>query len=136
MTGYAIPKSKWPKWLRKYKIVKGISVKGCREGCAWREGIMGHAHSDPKSKYHGWICFRHASCVRSGKIIRHELAHLLSPLRSVHDKIWRDNLIAIGGTLKSFPVWVGNKRYTTPAYKKKKHRNQWAPAPRSKKRAK
>lgn len=104
-----IPKSQWPKALR-HPIVKGVCV-GCRWDVEW-EDEFAHAHFG--HGFHGWICFERAYYLlpKFRNLQLHELAHLLAPITSNHDRAWRNVLTKLGGSFKKVNVYHRGWIYT------------------------
>ena len=108
-------KYKWPKYLLQFKVIKGISYGVCKEDKR-KLVVPAHAHSNPESPVHGWICFRSKTLSRNSLLMLHEIAHLLVKFKHGHNDVWRRVLLRIGGTLDPFPTTKG--RETVPYHKK------------------
>lgn len=108
-----LPKSKWPKYLLKFKEIKGISYGKCKIG---DQLVLGHAHCYPNYRGRGWICLRNKSTVRNRLLMLHEVAHLLVGAKNNHNDVWRRALLRIGGTLD--PFLTAKHRETIPYHKK------------------
>ncbi len=55
-----LPKAQWPRYLLKHTVLKAIYVGSCpenKDSKAVFRITMAHAHSDPKEKHRGSICF-------------------------------------------------------------------------------
>lgn len=106
-----------PKYIGQFKCVKGIAVGGCvdRRDSIEKENTA-HAHNYQEDKYFGWICVRFNYSLRDKKTILHEIAHLIACGRG-HDKVWKDTVVKIGGTYKSYMVKRKSKFLLFSAYK-------------------
>ena len=88
----------WPKSLLKFPEVKGISLFKCRSHRSI-DNIVAHAHTpDMNMKNVGWICISDPLALRVNLILLHEVAHLLVG-HGIHNKTWREKVLAIGGSL-------------------------------------
>ena len=122
-----LPKSQWPKYLLKFKEIKGICWGKCIHGTAFRKKKSGayspaHAHATPGCSREGWICLMYKKLIKNHELMLHEIAHVIVSSKKYsrdhnHDDVWRRQLLKIGGTLNSFPT-TGNR--VTISYKKKR----------------
>lgn len=114
-----IRKYQFPKYLRKFKELKGICIGGCidkERGIKEKHWAHAHPHGG-FDKYAGWICLRHQFQLKMKLLMLHEMAHLLTPWYcTTHGKEWRKALLSIGGTFKSFVYRMNNKIYTNLDY--------------------
>lgn len=98
-----MPKIDYPAF-DKYQEVKGVFVEGCVDrGDGSRFRHRAHAHTDPKSEHHGWICVLSRKRLYNAKgnpseLMLHELAHILTGVG--HTDKWRAKLKELGGTLE------------------------------------
>ena len=121
-----LPKSKWPKYLLKFKELKGIFYCGCVCGLSHTVDCSAHAHDTLNQKGAGWICLTYKSRVRNRLLMLHEVAHLIVGAKKYsrdhnHDDVWRRQLLKIGGSLDPFPT---SKNRETISYKKGKRREK------------
>jgi hypothetical protein len=97
-------RSQFPKCIRHFKEVKAIYVGKCPAGHL-DDKHVGHAHCDPSDPYYGSICLRYKYLLKQRLTLLHEVAHLIANTDAKvppHGKKWREALLAIGGTFKSF----------------------------------
>jgi hypothetical protein len=112
-----LPKSQWPKYLLKFKEIKGISYGKCKVDKKTFSDHAAHAHCGPYI-HNGWICVRSKALIRNRLMMLHEVAHLLVNYKYGHNDTWRKTLLRIGGTLDPFPTT--GTRVTVPYHKKKR----------------
>jgi hypothetical protein len=113
-------RSQFPECIRHFKDLKGICVGECVDP----EETIGkkhaaHAHSFSRDKYQGWICLKYKYHLKQPLLLLHEIAHLIANKRystPTHGKRWRQALLKIGGTFKSFVYRRGNYIYTNLDY--------------------
>lgn len=101
-------RSKFPKCLRYFETLKGISVGKCinkhRGFDDHGEEIeYAHAHCLLHDPYRGWICLRYKYCLKDRYLLLHEIAHLIANVSEDipdHGNKWKKViawLTAIGG---------------------------------------
>ena len=105
----------FPKYLQKFKELKGICVGGCIDpAVTLGTGIPGecvaHGHRNHLDHYHGWICVQHKYLIRMKLTMLHEMAHVLVGYGQPHGKEWKKRLVEIGGTFKSYSYSLGHGR--------------------------
>ena len=99
-------RSLFPKWIRHFKELKGISVQECVDpDLTISDSHIAHAHAGDGDPYQGWICLHYKSTLKNRLILLHEVAHLIAnknPKTPNHGKLWKAAVVAIGGTFKAF----------------------------------
>jgi hypothetical protein len=112
-------RSQFPKCIRHFKQVKGICIGECIDkNYAIQKGHGGHAHCYG-DQFNGWICLKYKYQLKERLTLLHEVAHLIAnadPSVPPHGKAWRDVLVSIGGTFKSFSYTHGNLIHTNIDY--------------------
>lgn len=91
-----LPWTDWPRTLHDAPALLGVYVGGCVErgdGSSFR--AQAHAHT--AGPWAGWICVRAARRLAQDNLMRHELAHVVTP--GGHTDAWRHTLLALGGSL-------------------------------------
>lgn len=91
-----------------------IYLGGCVErgdGSSFRHHA--HAHTDRKSKYHGWICFRSFKpsdvFMYDGSpsdTLKHEYAHILTG--QGHTRVWAQQFKDLGGNVRN--LWYPKRK--------------------------
>lgn len=111
-------RSQFPSYARRFKELKGICIGGCVDpDNGFSKGHIAHAHSRP-SKFQGWVCFSYRYHLRK-LVLLHEIAHLIANKRKGipwHGKKWKDALVKIGGTFKSFSYIYKDRIFTNLDY--------------------
>ncbi len=96
----------FPSCVRQYKELKGISVGECVDkDIDIGKNHVAHAHCYNGDPHQGWICVRCKYHLKVRLLMLHEVAHLVAcQARDVppHGKIWRETLLQMGGTYKSY----------------------------------
>lgn len=96
-----LPKSQYPKYLKPFKMIKGISYGKCKFGY---DLDIAHAHCAKLQNEFGWICLDYKSRIRNRYILLHEIAHLIAGYKNSHNDRWRRACLRIGGTIEEFPI--------------------------------
>lgn len=98
-------KSELPPSIRGFKELKGICIGECiNKNNKLMENHAAHAHCFDDG-FKGWICLRRKSQLRERLTLLHEVAHLIantSPKIPFHGKKWKEAVVKIGGTYKSY----------------------------------
>ena len=106
-------RSQFPKCIRHFKELKGISTGGCIEASLDSKHVA-HAHCDSSDPFQGWICLRYSYQLKEKLTLLHEVAHLIANTSMEvppHGKKWKDVLLSIGGTYKEFSYVHSGIRY-------------------------
>jgi len=113
-------RSLFPKWIRHFKELKGISVGECVDSAsAISDEHIGHAHACNGDPHQGWICLKYKFHLTNKLTLLHEVAHLIAnkkPGVRPHGKEWKKVVVDIGGTFKSFVYKRGSKYYRNLDY--------------------
>src|SRR5277367_2206873 len=104
----------FPKCVRHFKELKGI----CIGECIYSNGEidkdhLAHAHCF-FGKHQGWICLRYRQQLKERLTLLHEVAHLIANVFSdipPHGKLWKNTVVAIGGTYKSYSYIHNYREY-------------------------
>jgi len=106
----------FPQCIRHFKELQGICIGSCiDDGLAIEKKHAAHAHSSSYDRYKGWICLKYKYQLNHPLLLLHEVAHLIANKRKStphHGKRWRQALLKIGGTFKSYVYKSGRYRYT------------------------
>lgn len=104
-------RSELPKCVRHFKQLKGICIGECIDkNYAIGKNHAGHAHCFG-DQFQGWICLKYKYQLKERLTLLHEVAHLIantSPTTPFHGKAWREAVVSIGGTFKSYSYTHGN----------------------------
>jgi len=100
-------RAKFPECIQQFTQLKGICVGGCIADILDKEDTA-HAHyTDP---FHGWMCLRFKYYLKQELVLLHEVAHLIAgPGKLPHGKRWKETVVKIGGTFKSFRFKNGHE---------------------------
>jgi hypothetical protein len=99
--------------VRHIPELKGICVGGCvdKDLIITPDIATAHAHT---TFFNGWICLKHKYLLKEKLVLLHEVAHLITDLGAPsHGKEWRKNVVALGGTYKTF---IFHKTHITKNY--------------------
>ncbi len=106
-----LKRAQFPQYAKRFKEIKGICIGGCIDpDDHMAKEHVAHAHSC-SGPFQGWICFRYKYYLNKLTLL-HEVAHLMankSRLTPPHGKKWKQALLSIGGTYKSFCYSYKNK---------------------------
>jgi hypothetical protein len=104
-------RSDLPKCLQPFKQLKGICIGKCvNKKLNMADNHAAHAHCYGDG-FRGWICLRYKYQLKQRLTLLHEMAHILankSPKTPPHGKKWKDAVVKIGGTYKSYSYTHGN----------------------------
>lgn len=108
-------RSDFPKCLQPFKQLKGICIGKCvNKNNTISTNHIAHAHCYGDG-FRGWICLRFKYQLRERLTLLHEVAHLIankSPKTPSHGKKWKDTVVKIGGTYKSYSYTHNYRTYT------------------------
>ncbi len=106
-------RSQFPKCIRHFKEVKGISVGKCIYDEPILPAHSAHAHCYYKgSRGQGWICLSYKYQLKERLTLLHEVAHLIANTNKFvasHGNKWKKTVVSIGGTYRSYPSY--NRKY-------------------------
>ena len=115
----------FPSYLQRFLRLKGICIGTCINKNSDMDDLhVAHAHSSWNDPFCGWICLRHKFRLKQKLLMLHEMAHLIAnviPTTPAHGKLWKETVIHIGGTFKTFQYKTNGKVYEYLDYTHRHH---------------